>query len=412
MQHLPFSLSCDFLQIQKLMRFTPTYLCFVLISLFSCDTASDKTIDGIQNSIDEVKRQYVVDKRTSLFEVIIEKVNDRYIIKGETISPSAKKELLEKLEMGQLTFIDSIEVLPSANLNGQNYGVVTLSVCNIRSNPKHSAELATQATMGTLLRVYKKQGDFYLIQTPDNYLGWVDRGGFELMSIKSYYDWVDSERAICIEDFSFAYQSADKHAPKITDLLAGNIVKTIEKQGLFTKILLPDGRMGFMENAHLLPYQEWIESRKATPENILHSAAEFMGRPYLWGGTSGKGMDCSGFTKMVYYLNGIQLERDASLQVHTGQTVETDTTLKNLLPGDLLFFGNLRDDGSERITHVAIYMGGGKIIHASDRVKIESLIRGDEDFAENRLKTFMRAKRIIGSEGENGIIALKDSPFY
>ncbi len=267
--------------------------------------------------------------------------------------------------------------------------------------------------MGTPLRVFKKQGDFYYIQTPDNYLGWVDDGGLQLMDDLEYKSWQTSEKAICIKDFSYVYETGNEDSPKVSDLIAGSIFETEEIKANFSKIVLPDGRAGFVKTDDLLPYQDWLAASYPTPESIISTAKEFMGRPYLWGGTSGKGMDCSGYTKTVYFLNGIQLERDASLQVHTGELVETDTTWKNLEVGDLLFFGRKStQDKKERITHVAIYMGDGKIIHASDRVKVESLKRGDSDFAEHRVNSFIRAKRIIGSEGKNGIIALKDSPFY
>ncbi len=389
----------------------PLFGAFVII--FSCEKKDDSTLQNVEKIIQEIDKQYVKDKRTALFNISAKKGNGKSIIvAGETIFPEAKKQLMEKLIADNYLITDSVNVLPSSHLNGNKYGVVNISVCNIRSKPKHSAELATQAILGTPLRVYKKEGDFYYIQTPDNYLGWVDDGGLQLMNEKAFNNWNNSDRVVTLEDYIFAYDAPDLKGNKTTDLLAGNILQKIEKQNDFTKIKLPDGRTGFIKNEYLMPYAKWMESRYPTPENILTTARELMGRPYLWGGTSGKGMDCSGFTKTVFYQNGIQLERDASLQVHTGEPIETDTTLKNLLAGDLLFFGNYREDGSERITHVAIYMGDGKIIHASDRVKVESLKRGDPDFAEKRLQTFMRAKRVIGSEGKNGIVALKDSPLY
>ena len=111
-------------------------------------------------------------------------------------------------------------------------------------------------------------------------------------------------------------------------------------------------------------------------------------------------MDCSGFTKTVYYLNGLMLPRDASQQVHVGIEVETDPSLKNLQPGDFLFFGRkATSSAKEKITHVAIYLGDGKMIHSSERVRIQSLKRGDEDFAENRLNTLVRAKRLLENIG-------------
>ena len=108
------------------------------------------------------------------------------------------------------------------------------------------------------------------------------------------------------------------------------------------------------------------------------------------------------------------MPRDASQQVHVGELVETDTaTWSNLVPGDLLYFGrHASPDKKERITHVAMYLGEGRIIHASGMVKIESLYRRDPGFVEDRVKTFIRARRIIGQEGTNGVVRLTDLPYF
>lgn len=363
---------------------------------------------------EEVRLEFAPDKRVALFRIDTILGGKTLELRGETNLPDAKKIFLEKLKSNGIEYIDSLVELPSAELAGKHFGVVNVSVCNFRSEPKHSAELATQALLGATLRVWKKQGDFYLVQSPDDYFGWVDDGGFQLMTASELEKWTNSERAIVITDFSFAYENTSEKASKITDLVAGDMVQMLEKQPAFSKIALPDGRKGFVKNEDILPLGNWLASRQPTAENILATASEMMGRPYLWGGTSGKGMDCSGFTKMSFFLNGIQLPRDASQQVLVGEQVETDTsTLQNLQPGDLLFFGRKATaEKKERITHVAIYMGDGKIIHASDRVKVESLVRGDPTFVPQRLSSFIRSKRIIGQEGKNGVLRVVDSPFY
>ncbi|KAA3635366.1 MAG: NlpC/P60 family protein, partial [Bacteroidetes bacterium] len=199
-----------------------------------------------------------------------------------------------------------------------------------------------------------------------------------------------------------------------SDLLAGNILKYIgETEKNLTKVAFPDGREALVESDAIMDYGGWLDSRNPLAENILADAHEFLGRPYLWGGTSGKGVDCSGYTKTVFFLNGIILPRDASQQVHVGTEVPTDTTLTGLEPGDLLFFGRkATDKDKEKITHVAIYKGNGKIIHSSGMVKVESLRRGDEDFNEYRLKSLVRAKRMLETPGENGVQLIRQSSVY
>lgn len=400
-----------FAQIFSNMKVLLSFLTLIVFILSACQDNAD--FIPARQIIENTRLKYAPDKRVALFQIDTTFTERPLVLKGETNLPAAKAELLEKLTASGIAFADSIEVLPSTALRGRYFGVANVSVCNIRSNPKHSAELATQALLGTPLRVYKKEGSFYLVQTPDDYFGWLDAGGFELMDSVKYQNWMQSDRAVVTQDYVFAYEQADETSPKVTDLLAGNILKILKPASGFTQIQLPDSRTGFVKSAHLMPLEEWLNTRQPDAEHILATAKEMMGRPYLWGGTSGKGMDCSGFTKMAFYLNGIQLPRDASQQVHTGEAVETDTTLKNMLPGDLLFFGRkATPEQKEKITHVAIYLGDGKIIHASERVEIESMRREDPTFAEYRLTSFVRSKRMIGSEGKNGVVMLKDSPFY
>jgi cell wall-associated NlpC family hydrolase len=133
----------------------------------------------------------------------------------------------------------------------------------------------------------------------------------------------------------------------------------------------------------------------------------------LWGGTSAKGMDCSGFTKMVYFLNGIVLERDASQQVNQGSLIDTQNGFDKLQTGDLLFFGEHKTDSTkERVTHVAIYLGNYQYIHEAGRVKINSFDKDASNFNEYRLKHFIRAKRILNSIDKNGISSIKRNKFY
>ena len=387
--------------------------CWLLLMtlIYSCTSAP--LPEEINQEITELKNKYAPDKRVAIFNVIARKNGPDIILSGETNFPEAKTELIERLQAIVPQLVDSIVVLPAADLEGQIYGVINLSVANIRSNPKHSAELATQATLGTPLRVYKKKEGWYLVQTPDGYLGWLDPGGLMLMNEAAYAEWMAAPKVIFQPDYGFSYKAPASDQNRVSDLISGNILINQGQEANYTKVAYPDGRTAFIDNNMVLDYPQWLNSRDPSLDNILSSAFDLMGRPYLWGGTSGKGMDCSGFTKTVFYLNGLIFPRDASQQVHTGIEVPTDTTLHSLEPGDLLFFGRKATaEKKERIWHVAIYLGEGKIIHSAGTVKVESLRRSDPDFAEDRLLTLVRAKRMLNSIGQNGVILMNKSPFY
>ena len=130
-----------------------------------------------------------------------------------------------------------------------------------------------------------------------------------------------------------------------------------------------------------------------------------MGFPYLWGGASTKAVDCSGFTKLVYYTQGIILARDASQQARYGHPVDI-SRLENLAKGDLLFFGN----SAERPSHVGIHLGNGDFIHSSGRVHISSIIPGDPKNDPER--NFVAARRIVNSLDMEGITRVAKHPWY
>lgn len=394
------------------------HLLFALVLLlFAAGCSSNEQTDAPQppaelsDLIDQLKAAHAPDKRVALFDIRAEPKDGQWQLTGETNLPSAKKVLEEKA--AALGYVTVVQQLPDEALEGKHYGIVNLSACNIRSKRGHSSELSTQSTLGTLLNVLKKENGWYLVQTPDGYLGWLNAGGFELTDKTGADAWTNSDRVVYLPDFGFSYTNPGGEGI-VSDLVAGNILRKLGQEGGFTKVQYPDGREAYIMADEVMGYQEWLDSRSPTAENILRTASRFMGRPYLWGGTSGKGVDCSGFTKTVFYLNGLMLPRDASQQVHTGIEVETDTTFSNLLPGDLLFFGRKATaDQPEKITHVAIYQGDGSIIHSSGQVREESLRRGDATFTEYRLKTFVRAKRmLVDQPTEYGVLPLAEVPGY
>jgi hypothetical protein len=175
----------------------------------------------------------------------------------------------------------------------------------------------------------------------------------------------------------------------------GDILAATNHEGRYSEVMLPDGRKGFVHHQQCMPYDDWRNSRQPNSDNIIRAARKLMGIPYLWGGTSFKGVDCSGFTKTVYFINGLVLPRDASQQALLGDIVDTAGNWKHVQPGDLLFFGNRERDGKpEQIVHVGIWIGGGEFIHASGKVQIGSLCPSAYNYDAGEHKRFLRVKRI------------------
>ncbi|PRY16480.1 SH3 domain-containing protein [Pontibacter ummariensis] len=370
---------------------------FLLGLLIACSpgkdvkTSASATEEALQPHIEAVRQEYAPDKRVVLFQV----EPHEQVLAGETNTPAAKEALLARLQEAGLAFVDSIQVLPEVELEGKHKGIITISVANLRSKPGHSSELATQATLGTPVNVWKKEGGWYLVQTPDQYLAWVDDGGVALMDDKDFADWQQGEKLIYTRPYGFAYASADASGATMSDMVYGDVAVRKNKKGDFYEVWFPDGRSGFVLANEAAAYKEWAAGRQPTEDNLVQTSKGLLGLPYLWGGTSFKGVDCSGFTKTVYFMNGLVLPRDASQQVHVGELVDTSNGWDNLRPGDLLFFGRPAKDGKpERVVHVGMWLGNNEFIHSSGHVRISSVNPDAANYDAYNEKRFLRAKRI------------------
>jgi uncharacterized protein YgiM (DUF1202 family) len=376
------------------------------------ETVQDPAVNESEQYIKAVKSEYAPDGRVALFDVESTNNNGDYILKGESNLPLAVNALKQKLKGQNISFVDSIVVLPSAEMAGNNRGVIKISVANLRSKPSHSAELVTQAILGTPVKVYKKDGGWYYIQTPEGYLAWVDYGGVTPFSENDLSTWKAADKVIYLETFGFAYEGADTESQVVSDLVAGNILELVGEENGFYKIKYPHGKVGYIEQTNAQPYEQWLLALKPSGESLVETSKTLMGIPYLWGGTSAKGVDCSGYTKTIFFLNGIIIPRDASQQIHTGIEVDTERNFENLKPGDLLFFGRkATNNTTERVIHVGMWIGDNKFIHSMGDVHISNMDPDAEDFDEYNYNRYLRTKRVLGQQEEK-LIQLTQSDLF
>lgn len=360
--------------------------------LFLSFSATAQTMTDV---LEQVRREVAPDTRTVIFQI---EATDSGTLTGKTSSPEAKQALLERLKKAGVPHTDQIRLLPDpAELGEAMHGVITISVGNLRSAPGHAAELATQALLGTPVRLLETEGEWLRVQTPDRYIAWIDPGAVQRMNDAAFARWQGTRKLMFLTTYGFGYRQPDASGPTVSDLVAGNWLELLGERGDFYEAGYPDGRRAFVRKADAQPYDAWLRSVRATETSLVQTAHRLTGLPYLWGGTSPKGVDCSGFTKTVYFLNGLVLPRDASQQVHAGELVDTSTGFGNLRPGDLLFFGSKREDGSERVTHVGMWIGSGEFIHASSYVRVASVDPAKPNFDAFNRNRFLRARRILGT---------------
>ncbi|WP_192349858.1 C40 family peptidase [Algoriphagus sp. Y33] len=371
----------------------------ILVSLitafFSC--VSQENSDEVSTLIEAKRAEVAPDKRVAIWDLKFE--NDS--LKGETDLIDALEELLAELKSQEISFTDAVHRLPDSSLGEKTKALVTISVANIRSNPKHSAELATQALMGTPLNVLKEDDGWFLVQTPDGYLSWVDRAGIQLMSEAELERWHKEPKIVFTALSGHLWQNTDQKE-MVSDLVAGNILTLQEETKDQLKVSLPDGREGWISSSEARDWESWIASRETSPEALIATAKQMMGIPYLWGGTSIKGVDCSGFTKTVYYLNGQIIPRDASQQIHEGELVDADKNWDKLQVGDLLFFGvKGTPEKKERVVHVGMWIGNREFIHSRGLVRISSFDPENPNYDEYELGRYLRTKRIVNVPSEH-----------
>jgi SH3-like domain-containing protein len=379
----------------------------LLLLMSSVTMAQTPGFRNLLLEIQAIQKQLVPDKRVAILDVsLLDTLKSVVILKGKTDLPEAKKRIIDLLLSKGIRYTDSLKMLPEKSLGDKIWGLATLSVSSLRSGPDHANEMLTQAVMGTPLRVLEYSDGWYRVQTPDLYIGWMEGNGLAHFTLDELNQWKKSNRYLynCIS--GNAFEAPSRKSMVVTDLVLGDLFEVTAETKGFLKMKTPDGRTGFVKKSECRSWSDWT-NREPNVQTMISIARKMLGTPYLWGGTSSKAMDCSGFTKTSYYSQGVILARDASQQTRYGEHPDFKS-ISSLQSGDLLFFGR----SAQRVTHVGLYLGNGRFIHASGLVRINSLDPNDPLFSETLLKKLVNAARIVNSLNTEGITRVKDHPWF
>jgi cell wall-associated NlpC family hydrolase len=241
--------------------------------------------------------------------------------------------------------------------------VVVAAVENMYSAPDESVDVVSQATLGQVVEVLETRGAFARVRTPDRYDGWVPRPALAEYADPAAPRYARAGRVVEVTSLmANVYRDPDVTTarPRAWAPLATRLEVTADGPSeRWLVVRLPSGDPGYVQAGDVTPADPLAPRRRGSPEDVLATARRFLGVPYLWGGMTVHGIDCSGFVSRVYFAHGVLLPRDADQQFADPAAVPVERP--DLRPGDLLFFGS----DARSITHVGLYAGEGRFLNAT-----------------------------------------------
>ncbi len=250
------------------------------------------------------------------------------------------------------------------------YAMSFLNIVPLRAEPAHRSEMISQVLFGEYMKVLRTKDEWSYIQLEqDGYKGWIETIQILPTSQKNYEKIVKSTKVKVLDEL------VSVQINEVNVLMAKGSNLPFYSDGFF---VFDDQKIPFLGD---------VINGKKKRTALVETAKSYLNTPYLWGGKTLLGLDCSGFSQIVYHINGYTIQRDASLQAKEGELV---AFLSQALAGDLAFF----ESSEGRITHVGIILENEKIIHAAQgKVRIDSL--DQEGIYNNDLKKYTHHLRMI-----------------
>lgn len=287
-------------------------------------------------------------------------------------------------------------VAVSGSAQDKRMAVVETSTCYMRIAPDYESALETQELMGTIVEIVGESSYWREIVSPQPYKAWTTEKTLVEMTSEEIQEYKEAPKYMFAELYGHIYMEPSEKSQTICDLVGGDVMRMVHKngkaviKGRWAMVMLPSGKTGWVQKSAVEELGERIDIRmgegsgnmisRERMEAIISSAHQLLGAPYLWGGMSAKGVDCSGLVRISAIMNGVLLPRNASQMIKCGVPVQLD----QLQRGDLVFFGTAASDEKPmRVTHVGIYLGDNHIIHSSHLVRINSLDPEAPDYYEN-----------------------------
>lgn len=319
-------------------------------------THTSGAVAEIEALVEEVRAEFAPDPRLAVFEVTVEVRGEGVALVGATSEQEAAMALSARVAQltGWRTVADEVQRLPEADPEELVHAVVTSAVAPMLSGPLVRSTQVSQVVLGNRLVVLRREGRWLQCRSSDGYIGWIHAGYVALRDDSAARAWESGAGGDpCVSLGGVVLDASGEIMMRLP--WGARVVRESE-----SVVRLPDGRSGPVEGeliaAALRPLAFPADGAAA-----CETAARWLGAPYLWGGLTLGGVDCSGLVQSVWKLHGRRIPRDSDQQSRFGEEVDPGPEFENLLPGDLCFFA----EEPGRVSHVAMSTGGSKIIHAS-----------------------------------------------
>ena len=321
--------------------------------------------------VERLRSQYFADGRFTHADLHVEQQNGTVTISGTVLDRPAVEFFLGVLFQHAPTVNWRDEMTPLVAGPDYSWALAKRAVMDVRREPSNGAERVTQIIFGEPVEVLRRSGNWAFIRGHDGYLGWTHGEPLHTCSAEAVHDWSSAVTHVVRQPLLACYVDASGEPHQQVMLLPFGARLHVEgTDGAYCSIRCPDSVLRWVPATGLLPSAELMHSGIDGLRTIVNWAQALIGVPYLWGGKTPFGYDCSGLVQMLYSMIGVDLRRDADQQAAQGHVVPFD----EICFGDCLFFDTNASEAElhapreqSEVTHVALAIDGQEFLHASRR---------------------------------------------
>lgn len=331
--------------------------------------------------VEDLRRQYFSDTRVTYADLRVAQRPDTVSVSGTILDRASAELLLGTLYQRAPTLNWRDDMTPLVTGPDYSWALVERGVIDIRHEPSNAAERTSQVLFGEPVEILRRSDDWAFVRSRDGYLGWTHARPLRPVSAEAAHDWSSTITHIVRQPLLACYADASGEPHQQSMLIPfGSRLHIEGADGVFRKVRCPEGRVRWVPVTGLLPAAELWGHGVEGLKTVVNWAQALVGVPYLWGGKTPFGYDCSGLVQMLFSMIAVDLPRDANQQFTHGRVVDFAETQF----GDCLFFDTQATEqdlhaGRELldVSHVALALDHDTFLHASRR--FGGVVRGSFD---------------------------------